>query len=97
MKTGLTKKQKVTELWFTEADNVIFVRTNNTQLKNRLLEFSRTSPECCRLTDDNGMGGLEFEGGGPVQITMEGDALYHSRKEEKDEAGDVTKDLQSPL
>lgn len=33
------------------------------------------------------LGGLEFEGGGPVQITMEGDALYHSRKEEKDEAG----------
>lgn len=43
------------------------------------------------------LGGLEFEGGGPVQITMEGDALYHSRKEEKDEAGYVTKDLQSPF
>ena len=61
MKTGLTKKQKVTELWFTEADTVIFVRTYNTQLKNRLLEFSRTNPECCCLTDDDGMGGLEFE------------------------------------
>ena len=61
MKTGLTKKQKVTELWFTEADTVICVRTYNTELKNRLLEFSRTNPECCRLTDDDGMGGLEFE------------------------------------
>ena len=34
MKTGLTKKQKTTSIFFTDADDMIEVCTHNTPLKN---------------------------------------------------------------
>jgi len=39
MKTGLTKKQKTTSIFFTDADDMIEVCTHNTPLKNRLAQF----------------------------------------------------------
>lgn len=36
MRTGLTKKQKITNIYFTEADDLIEVCTYNTDLKKRL-------------------------------------------------------------
>ena len=36
MKTGLTKSQKTTEIWFDEKETLIYIRTHNTDLKNRL-------------------------------------------------------------
>ena len=44
MKTGLSKKQKATNIYFNEADSMIEVCTYNTALKNRLTEFSGNIP-----------------------------------------------------
>ena len=40
MKTGLTKRQKDTVICFNEESDIIDVRTHNTDLRNRLSEFS---------------------------------------------------------
>ena len=61
MKIGLTKRQKDTVICFNEESDIIDVRTHNTDLRNRLLEFSEQYPDCCKLTDDNEHGGMLFE------------------------------------
>ena len=61
MKTGLTKRQKDTVICFNEESDIIDVRTHNTDLRNRLSEFSEQYPDCCKLTDDDEQGGLTFE------------------------------------
>ena len=61
MRTGLTKKQKVTELYFNEKDSMTEIYTHNTKLKKRLLAYSAKFPELCQQTDDDGQGGLRFE------------------------------------
>lgn len=61
MKTGLTKKQKVTELYYNAKDPVTEVYTHDTKLKRRLLEYARRFPELCQLTEDDEQGGLRFE------------------------------------
>ena len=61
MKTGLSKKQKTTNVYFNEADSIVEVCTYNTALKNRLTEYARKYPSECRLIDDDGNGCLTFE------------------------------------
>ena len=61
MKTGLSMKQKTTNVYFNEADSIVEVCTYNTALKNRLTEYARKYPSECRLTDDEGNGCLTFE------------------------------------
>ena len=61
MKIGLTKCQKDTVIYFNEESDIIEVRTHNTDLRNRLLEFSEQYQDCCKLTDDDEHGGLLFE------------------------------------
>ena len=61
MKTGLSKKQKTTNIYFNEADSIIEVCTYNTALKKRLTEFAGKYPSECRLIDDDGNGCLTFE------------------------------------
>ena len=61
MKTGLTKRQKTTAIYFDEYSDLIEVQTHNTELKKRLLQFAAKYPEHCRQTDDNEQGGLTFE------------------------------------
>ena len=51
MRTGLTKQEKTTEIYFDEKDPTIFIRTHNTDLKNRLTAYSRKHPAVCKLTD----------------------------------------------
>lgn len=53
MKTGLKKAQKETTIWFNEAEPVIHVRTQNTDLRNRLTGFAAEHPESCRLVEDD--------------------------------------------
>ena len=36
MRAGLTQQEKTTEIYFDEKDPTIFIRTHNTDLKNRL-------------------------------------------------------------
>ena len=61
MKTGLTKKQKVTEVYFNAKDPIAEVYTHDTKLKKRLLEYATKFPELCQQTDDDEQGGLRFE------------------------------------
>ena len=60
MKTGLTKKQKIIEYYFNEADPIAEVCTHNTALKRRLLAYAEKHPDLCKLTDDDGQGGLRI-------------------------------------
>ena len=61
MKTGLTKKQKVTEVYYNAKDPIAEVYTHDTKLKKRLLAFAAKCPELCQQTDDDEQGGLRFE------------------------------------
>ena len=61
MRTGLTKKQKTTVIYFNESDSMIEVQTHNTDLKRRLRDFTQKHPQCSRQTDDDEQGGLTFE------------------------------------
>ena len=61
MKTGLTKKQKVTEVFYNAKDPTAEIYTHDTKLKKRLMAYAAKYPELCRQTDDDGQGGLWFE------------------------------------
>ena len=61
MRTGLTKKQKTTAIYFDEYSRMIEVQTHNTDLKKRLTAFTAKFPQCCRQTDDDEPGRLTFE------------------------------------
>ena len=61
MKTGLTKKQKVTEVFYTAKDPTAEIYTHDAKLKKRLLAYAAKYPELCQQTDDDGQGGLWFE------------------------------------
>ena len=61
MRTGLTKKQKSTVIYFDEHSRIIEVQTHNTDLKKRLTAFAKEYPQCCRQIDDDEQGGLTFE------------------------------------
>ncbi len=61
MKTGLSKKQKTTNIYFNEDSPVIEVCTYNTDLKNRLRKFATQHPDECKLIDDDELGCLTFE------------------------------------
>ena len=61
MKTGLTKKQKVTELYYNAKDPLAEIYTHDTGLKKRLLAYAAKYPNMCQMTDDDEQGGLRFE------------------------------------
>ena len=61
MKTGLTKKQKVTEVFYNAKAPTAEIHTHDTKLKKRLLEYAAKFPELCQQTDDDEQGGLRFE------------------------------------
>ncbi len=61
MRTGLSKKQKTTSVFFDEASPIIEVCTYNTFLKKRLNEYAAKYPAECRLVDDDEHGCLTFE------------------------------------
>lgn len=61
MKTGLTKKQKVTEVYFDERGDMAEIHTHNTELKKRLAAYSKKYPKLCKQTDDDEQGGLRYE------------------------------------
>ena len=61
MRTGLTKREKTTGIYFDEYGNMIEIQTHNTNLKKRLSAFALKYPECCRQIEDDEHGGLTFE------------------------------------
>lgn len=44
MRTGLTKQEKTTDIWFDEKDPLIHIRTHNTDLKKRLAATPDSTP-----------------------------------------------------
>ena len=44
MKTGLTKQEKTTDIWFDEKDPLIHIRTHNTALKKTACSLRRAAP-----------------------------------------------------
>ena len=62
MRTGLTKQEKTTDIWFDEKEPLIHIRTHNTDLKKRLAAYAGQHPDQCRQTDtDPDTGCMEFE------------------------------------
>ena len=61
MRTRLTKKQKVTEVYYNAKDPIAEVYTHDTKLKKRLLKYAAKFPELCQQSDDDEHGGLRFE------------------------------------
>lgn len=61
MRTGLTKKQKTTVIYFDEDSRMIEVQIHNTDLKKRLSLFAERYPKCCCLIDNDEQGGLIFK------------------------------------
>ena len=61
MKTGLTKKQKVTEVFYNAKDPTAEDYTHDTNLKKRMRKYAEKYPVLCQLTDDDEQGGLRFE------------------------------------
>ena len=62
MRTGLTKQEKTTDIWFDEKDPLIHIRTHNTDLKKRLTAYAAAHPGECRQTDaDPDTGCMEFD------------------------------------
>lgn len=61
MKTGLTKKQKTTSIYFDESSDMIEICTYNTDLKNRITAFLASYPNEGRLIDDDEQGCKIFE------------------------------------
>ena len=62
MRTGLTKQEKTTDIWFDETNPIIHIRTHNTDLKNRLTAYAAAYPGECHQTDaDPETGCMEFE------------------------------------
>lgn len=61
MKTGLTKKQKTTNIYFDESGDMVEICTYNTALKNRIAEFLANYPKEGRLIDDDELGCKTFE------------------------------------
>ena len=56
MKTGLTKKQKTTEIYYNAKDPMAEIYTHDTKLKRRLAEYAAKFPELCQLTEDDEQG-----------------------------------------
>ena len=62
MRTGLTKQEKTTDIWFDEKDPLIHIRTHNTGLKKRLAAYAEQHPDVCRQADaDPETGCMEFD------------------------------------
>lgn len=61
MRTGLTKREKTTAIYFDEYGDMIEVQTHNTDLKKRLTAFAAKYPQCYCQIDDDEQGGLTFE------------------------------------
>ena len=56
MITNKKKNEKTTEIYFDETPAPVVIRTHNTKLKKRLLDFAEKFPTLCRLTEDDELG-----------------------------------------
>ena len=87
MRTGLTKKQKVTEVYYNAKDPTAEVYTHDTKLKKRLLAYAAQFPEQCQQTDDDERSGLRFEiDKSRISIRLTAPYSEERRKQYRDQA-----------
>ena len=87
MKTGLTKKQKTTDVYYNAKDPLAEVYTHDTNLKKRLRKYAAKYPELCKQTDDDGQGGLRFEiDKSRISIRLTAPYSEERRKQYRDQA-----------
>ena len=60
MITGLTKYEKVTEIYYNAAEPRAEIYTHDTKLKKRLQAYAKKYPKLCKLIEDDKQGGLRF-------------------------------------
>lgn len=60
MITGLTKQEKVTEIFYNAANPRAEIYTHDTKLKKRLQAYAKKYPKLCKLIEDDEQGGLRF-------------------------------------
>ena len=60
MRTGLTKQEKTTDIWFDEKAPFIHIRTHNTNLKKRLAAYAEQYPETGCMEFDIAKGRFSF-------------------------------------
>lgn len=82
MKTGLTKKQKVSAAYYNAKDPTAELYTHDTKLKKRLLAYAAKFSELCQQTDDDEQGGLRFETD-KSRISIRLTAPYSENRKEK--------------
>ena len=58
---SMKKDHKYTDIYFTEASDLIQIFTYNAGLKRRLSRYAERHPDLCRMTDDDELGGQCFE------------------------------------
>ena len=61
MITGLTKQEKVTEIFYNAADSCAEIYTHDTKLKKRLQAYATAHPKLCKQVGDDKKGGLRFK------------------------------------
>ena len=61
MITGLTKKEKVTEIHYNAAEPFAEIYTHDTKLKKRLQAYAKEYPKLCRRIQTDKQGGMRFE------------------------------------
>lgn len=62
MRTEVPKEQKTTDISFDKRRKIVYIRTHNTDPKNRLTAFSEKYPDLCRMTEDDAdIGCMSFE------------------------------------
>ena len=57
----MKKKDKATEIYFNEADLLMYGRTYNTKLKKQLRQLAVDYPEQCKISVDADTDMIEFE------------------------------------
>ena len=61
MITGLTKKEKITEIHYNAAEPFAEIYTHDTKLKKRLLVYAEAHPKLCQLIQTDKQGGMRFQ------------------------------------
>ncbi len=61
MITGIKKKNKLTEIYFNEQDNIMYGRTYNTKFKKQLRKLADDYPNQCKIIEEPEYGMIEFE------------------------------------
>ncbi len=61
MRNEMKKKDRVTEIYFNEQDNIMYGRTYNTKFKKQLRKLASDYPKQCKINVDTDTDMIEFE------------------------------------